>query len=87
MNAETEIFWGKPIGWQHLHTLVDYCLNIFLQIHTISLSGLSALSRSFWISDSIDSRIANLHARWQISVKSAPLKPCVVFAKYSKSMS
>ncbi|RNA33076.1 ribosome biogenesis atpase rix7 [Brachionus plicatilis] len=39
------------------------------------------------MSFSIDSLIASLQARWQISVKSAPLKPWVALAKKSKSTS
>ena len=38
-------------------------------------SALAARSFSCSISFSIDSRIASLAARWQISVRSAPLKP------------
>lgn len=41
----------------------------------------SFISRSRFMSFSMHSRMANLHARWQISVISAPLKPCVVLAK------
>ena len=38
----------------------------------------AASARSLSMSFSIDSRIAYLHARWQISVMSAPEKPVVV---------
>lgn len=48
---------------------------------SIAVAGLSARSRSRRISVSMACRMANLHARWQISVKSAPEKPCVTFAK------
>ena len=54
---------------------------------TMSMSGLSCLSLSILISASMHSLIANLQARWQISVKSAPLKPCVILDKYSTSTS
>lgn len=49
--------------------------------------GLVCLSRSRRISLSIDSRMASLQARWQISVRSAPEKPLVIFARNSRSTS
>lgn len=49
--------------------------------------GLVCLSRSRLISLSIDSRMASLQARWQISVRSAPEKPLVILARNSKSTS
>ncbi|MFS8012117.1 hypothetical protein Hanom_Chr14g01317011 [Helianthus anomalus] len=36
---------------------------------------------------SMFSRMAYLHARWQISVMSAPLKPCVYLARARRSTS
>lgn len=46
---------------------------------------LACFSLSWLISFSMLSRIANLQARWQISVRSAPEKPTVVFARYVRS--
>ena len=48
---------------------------------SISIFGLAARSFSHLILASFDWRIANLQARWQISVKSAPEKLCVTLAK------
>ncbi|TNN54968.1 hypothetical protein EYF80_034836 [Liparis tanakae] len=42
--------------------------------------GLVCLSLSLRISFSMHSLMASLHARWQISVRSAPEKPLVIFA-------
>lgn len=49
--------------------------------------GLVCLSLSLRISFSMLSLMASLHARWQISVRSAPEKPLVIFARKSKSTS
>lgn len=49
--------------------------------------GLVCLSRSRLISLSMDSRMASLQARWQISVRSAPEKPLVILARKSRSTS
>lgn len=49
--------------------------------------GLVCLSLSLRISLSMLSLIASLHARWQISVRSAPEKPLVIFARKSRSTS
>jgi len=43
--------------------------------------GLVCLSLSLRISFSMHSLMASLHARWQISVRSAPEKPLVIFAR------
>lgn len=56
------------------------------QVLTIA-DGLVCLSLSLRISFSMLSLIASLHARWQISVRSAPEKPLVIFARKSKSTS
>lgn len=53
----------------------------------MSASGFCALCFSRRISASIESRMASLHARWQTSVRSAPLKPWVTLAMYIRSMS
>merc|ERR1719231_2021919 len=50
-------------------------------------SGLSDFRRSRSMSFSMFSRIAYLHARWQISVMSAPEKPFVCLASVSRSRS
>eukprot|EP00898_Chlorokybus_atmophyticus_P005073 jgi/Chlat1/5567/Chrsp369S08998 len=50
-------------------------------------SGFSALRFSRSMSFSMFSRMAYLQARWQISVISAPLNPCVYFARASRSTS
>ena len=50
-------------------------------------SGFCAMARSRSISFSMLSRMAYLHARWQISVISAPEYPCVNLAKVSTSTS
>jgi len=42
--------------------------------------GLFARSFSLRISVSMHCLMASLHARWQISVKSAPENPCVTLA-------
>lgn len=52
-----------------------------------SMSGLAILFFCWRMSASIDSLMASLHARWQISVRSAPLKPCVERARKSRSTS
>lgn len=49
--------------------------------------GLVCLSLSLRISFSMLSLMASLHARWQISVRSAPEKPLVILARKSKSTS
>lgn len=49
--------------------------------------GLVCLSLSRRISFSMLSLMASLHARWQISVRSAPENPLVIFARKSKSTS
>lgn len=49
--------------------------------------GLVCRSLSLRISFSMLSLMASLHARWQISVRSAPEKPLVIFARKSKSTS
>ena len=66
--------------WLHIQLWLVLCVTVANKF-TMSSSGLSARSRSLLISDSIASLIASLHALWQISVKSAPLKPWVVFAR------
>eukprot|EP00732_Lithocolla_globosa_P002951 Lithocolla_globosa_v1_NODE_2130_length_2151_cov_211.295802.p2 type:complete len:110 gc:universal NODE_2130_length_2151_cov_211.295802:1815-1486(-) len=45
----------------------------------------SLRSFSIRISFSIDSRMASLHARWQISVRSAAEKPGVTLDRYARS--
>jgi hypothetical protein len=53
----------------------------FYEILTsIDADGLLARSFSLRISVSMHCLMASLHARWQISVKSAPEKPCVTLA-------
>mmetsp|Transcript_176846 Transcript_176846/g.430218 ORF Transcript_176846/g.430218 Transcript_176846/m.430218 type:complete len:227 (-) Transcript_176846:1607-2287(-) len=54
---------------------------------SMTSSPAASRARSFSISFSIDSRIANLAARWQISVKSAPVNLSVCSARYSRSTS
>lgn len=51
------------------------------------VSGFSARRFSRSMSRSMDSRMAYLQARWQISVMSAPEKPCVKRASVSMSTS
>ncbi len=83
--------------WQQICFLILHCSDPYTKtwkplkkkqrLTISSASGLAALSLSLRISCSIDSLMAILQALWQISVKSAPLKPCVFLAKKSRSMS
>lgn len=54
--------------------------NISKTLTSIDADGLVVRSFSLRISVSIHCLIASLHARWQISVISAPEKPCVTLA-------
>ena len=51
------------------------------KLDNLKILTAACLSRSFLISDSIFSLMANFTARWQISVRSAPENPFVTRAR------
>lgn len=53
---------------------------VFKILTSIDADGLLARSFSLRISVSMHCLMASLHARWQISVRSAPENPCVTLA-------